>query len=438
MQPLTASLAAISLLAHSMSVLLGASLRAYSRSRLEELCKRLGKPALVDRIAYWDDRTEHSADALAAFSGLAATAFFILSLGAVPQGVEAIEIILGLSVTVGLLHAGAAVTGRVLAEPILVRLWPIATTVRLLAVPITAPARWLGALIKLIASGRNRTARPVSVEVEVPAAEGEEPDAGDAEVSESTRRILENVLELSRKDVSEVMTPRSAMALLPESVSAAEAAREFRERGLSRIPLYGENRDDITGILYLKDLFAAATGRGGFESVEPRRLARSPYLVPDTKNAQDLLGDFRRRRSQIAIVLDEFGAVSGLVTLEDLVEELVGTIDDEHDSPTPEDPLAPLGDSRYEVDAMLPLDELSERIGRKLPGGEDFLTIAGLAFHELGDVPSVGASFTAAGVRFTVKEMEDHSIKKVEIDLSPPQEGASETVPPAPAPAARN
>ena len=117
-------------------------------------------------------------------------------------------------------------------------------------------------------------------------------------------------------------------------------------------------------------------------------------------------------------MLDEYGGVAGLVTLEDLLEELVGPIDDEHDVPTPADPVRQLGGSRYEVDATLPVEALNERLGLHLPTDGEFLTVGGLAFHALGRVPEPGATFRADGVEFTVVDVADHRIRRLVLDLN--------------------
>src|SRR5262249_32833303 len=144
-------------------------------------------------------------------------------------------------------------------------------------------------------------------------------------------------------------------------------------------------------------------------------------------NAYELLNEFRLKRTQIAIVLDEYGGVAGLVTLEDLVEELVGPIDDEHDIPTPPDPVVPLGGSNYEVDATLPLELLNDRLSLHLPTNGDFSTVGGLAFHSLGRLPEPGTSFRANGVEFIILEIGEHSIRRLRIDVQPtdpPPDGA--------------
>src|SRR5262249_31683364 len=152
------------------------------------------------------------------------------------------------------------------------------------------------------------------------------------------------------------------------------------------------------------DLFPRMTDPEGPEVVNPRDLVRPAHCVPETKNAYELLDEFRSRRTQIAIVLDEYGSVAGLITLEDLLEELVGAIDDEHDVPSQADPLVALDASRYEVDATVELEQLNERLALRLPTEGDFLTIGGLALHALGRVPEPGSKFQFSGVEFTVVE----------------------------------
>ena len=154
----------------------------------------------------------------------------------------------------------------------------------------------------------------------------------------------------------------------------------------------------------------------------PRDLVRPALFVPESKNAYDLLEEMRRQRRHFAIVLDEYGGVAGVVSLEDLLEELVGPIDDEHDIPPPADPVRELGGSRFEVDASLTLEELNERLDLDLPTDAEFQTIGGLVFHELGRLPAKGDSVNAFGVAFTVIEVSDHTIRRLLIDPAP--EGA--------------
>ena len=404
---------------HLAAVAFATALRTYSRSRLEEVCLGRGHPERADTIAHQDERTERSAEALVVLTGLALAALLGLAIERL-ETVPADEVLLAVALVLGGLgHLATRIVGRVYAEAVLDALWPASGALRGLMAPLTATARGLEALIYLGArSAATAPPRPASVEVELPTTFDDEDEVLEADLPEATREMLENVLELARRDVSEVMTPRSMILALPATTSARAAARAFIDSGRSRIPLFGENRDDIVGILYAKDLFARLVD-GGEAAAVPRKLARPALFVPETKNATELLEEFRTQRLQMAIVLDEYGGVTGVVTLEDLIEEVVGPIDDEHDVPTPPDAVVELGGARFEVEGTLALEDLNERLGLRLPTGGDFQTIGGFAFHALGHLPDPGASFRHEGIEFTVLEVGDHSIRRIRLDLQP-------------------
>jgi CBS domain containing-hemolysin-like protein len=260
--------------------------------------------------------------------------------------------------------------------------------------------------------------RPTSVEVEIPAEEGESAEDVEAELPEATRQLLQHAVELTRMDVSEMMKPASAIVSLPSTVSAQTAAETFRKTGRSRIPLFGANRDDIVGILLAKDLWDKMLSSTDPNSVVPVRIVRPALYVPETSSAFDLIGQLRGQRSQMAIVLDEYGAVAGLVTLEDLLEQLVGSIDDEHDEPTAVDLVKQVGENRYEVDASVMIEDLNDRFDLDLPTDEDYETIGGMALHVLGRLPEIGASFRKDGIEFKVLDVRDQSIRRLSLALS--------------------
>ena len=406
------------LVLHLLSVTLTKALRNYSRSRLEEYCDRHGRPGRADEVAHAGERTERSAETMAVLTGLVLAAFLGI---AVERHAPSFTggLVVGLALAVGGLgYVLAGVIGRVFAERVIDAFWPSAMSLRVLTFPLTFGSRQVERLVERLAGSEESSPRPSSVEVEIPA-DADYPDDTEADLPESTRELLRHAVALTRRDVSELMTPRSLIVTLPSSVSAKVAAETFRETGKSRLPLYGESRDDIVGVLYAKDLFPLMTDGADADMVQPRKLVRPAYCVPETKNAYELLEEFRAKRAHLAIVLDEYGGVAGLITLEDLVEELVGAIDDEHDVPTPEDPVVPLGGVRYEVVGTLSLEELNERLNLRLPTDEDFLTVGGLAFHLLGRLPEPGATFRCEGVEFEVLEVADHSIRRVRIDLRP-------------------
>ena len=403
---------------HLVSVALTKALRSYSRSRLEDLCLARGRAPRADDVAYQDEATEDAAEALAVLTGLVLAALLAtLASGSFPLQTGMLVVVSALIVSVpGYFLAGAI--GQVYAERVIDRLWPSARLLRTVTTPLCLARRLSETVVAHLARPGGGPPRPASVEVEL-AADSDSASVVEAELPESVRELIQQAIELTRRDVSELMTPRSAIVTLPASVSAQAAAQAFRRTGLSRIPVFGENRDDILGILYAKDLLPRMTDPDGPDAVSPRALVRPAHCVPETKNAYDLLEEFRSRRTQIAIVLDEYGSVAGLITLEDLLEELVGAIDDEHDVPAQADPLVSLGGTRYEVDATIELDELNERLALRLPTDGDFLTIGGLAFHALGRVPEPGATFRFAEIEFTVVEVVDHAIRRVRLELQP-------------------
>ncbi|WP_435015432.1 hemolysin family protein [Tundrisphaera sp. TA3] len=400
----------------ALAIAFGRALRTYSRSRLEEVCSAHGRPARADAIAHGDEVTERAAESLGILAGLTLASLLAHSVPEVwpaLNGTVAFFCAIGLS---SLTHILASVVGRVYAEPLLDALWPIARPVRLAARPMTGLGNLFGLIAARLSRPEDVAPRPASVEVEYPS-DAEIDEEIDADIPSATRAMLEHVVALSLRDVSEIMTPRSSMILLPATTSAQAAARAFSESGLSRIPIFGENRDDIIGILFAKDLFPAMTEAASFDEVSARKLARGPYFIPETMPANDLLNEFRSRKVQIAIVLDEYGGVTGLITLEDLIEELVGPIDDEHDREPP-DPVVALGEKCYEVPASIELETVNQRLGTHLPTGEDYETVGGLALNALGRLPSLGESFRSNGVEFTVIEVVDHAVRRLRLDLN--------------------
>lgn len=409
--------AAVLLTVQAFSVLISRALRTYSRSYLEDLCASHGRPERAQKIAHDDERVERATDSIAALTGIVlATLIGVVGDRVAPGFAAGGGVLVALAV-VGVVHFLAGVIGRVYAETALDRLWPLAPSILLVATPFLVASRAAEAVAGKLSGDEDVLARPVSVEVELPQ-DSEDGESPETEIPDSARDVMEQVAALTRTDVSEIMTPRSAITALPASASAKQAAKLFEETGRSRIPLFGESRDDIIGILFAKDLFPAIHAAESPDQVSPRKLLRQVYFVPETKNAWELLAEFRSERTQIAVVLDEYGGVAGLVTFEDIIEALVGPIDDEHDVPTPDNPVVAIDDRRYEVDASLDLDALNERLGLDLPTDGDAETVAGFAFNTLGRLPEPGATFEAHGVTITVLEVVEHAIRRIRLELN--------------------
>lgn len=218
--------------------------------------------------------------------------------------------------------------------------------------------------------------------------EGDAPES-EGDLSAPERLMLRNLLRFSDNRVDDVMVPRSDILGLREDASFDEAVAAFAEHGHSRMPVYKDTLDNITGMIHVKDIFAVlAEGKEKPDSLEA--FIRQPRYVPQSMGAIELLDEMRRTRTHLAIVIDEYSGTEGLVTIEDLVEEIVGEIEDEHDD-EPEALFTETAPGIWEADARTELDDLAEALDDKLADvDEDVDTIGGLAFVIAGQVPSIG------------------------------------------------
>ncbi len=215
-------------------------------------------------------------------------------------------------------------------------------------------------------------------------------------LEEEEVELLRSVVRLGETSVREVMVPRTDMVTLPSGTEAGTATRMFLLSGRSRLPVVGEGVDDLVGVLYLKDLLAATWERPEALGMPIDSLVRQPFYVPESIKADDLLRAMQKAAVHMAIVVDEFGGVAGLVTIEDALEEIVGELVDEHDAAPPEP--VKLSDGSFRVHPRLPLDELGALFGVSIDD-EDVETVAGLLTKALGRVPIEGSEATTHGLR---------------------------------------
>jgi len=224
-------------------------------------------------------------------------------------------------------------------------------------------------------------------------------------------RLLEGVFEFSEKTAQEVMTPRTQMAALEADLTVEAAADQVALHRRSRYPAYTESLDDIIGVVHAKDILAALRARPG-QTI--RVIMRPPLFVPGTREVEDVLADMKRLKNHLAIVLDEYGGTAGLVTMEDLLEEIVGPIYDEHD---PQDRQAP-DEGAPRVDGSLPISEFNTEHGASLDDS-DYTTIGGYVFGQLGRLPRVGDRVTAGPFTFEVIEMDGRRVKTIRLHTKP-------------------
>jgi len=235
-------------------------------------------------------------------------------------------------------------------------------------------------------------------------------------LDEEAASMLENIVEFTNTDVAEIMTPRTDVQGIELTDDLVEIRAFIGEVGHSRIPVYRENLDQILGVLYVRDLVPFLGEDANHFRLEP--LLRQPIMVPGSKPVRALLADFQRSEVHMAIVIDEYGGTEGLVTIEDVLEEIVGEIRDEHEPRGDEEPtLVSIDDHRAEVDGRFHIDDLNEKLGLELPEDDDFDTIGGFVLAQLGHVPTDGESFEAHDARFTALATAPTHVRRVGIEL---------------------
>lgn len=232
-------------------------------------------------------------------------------------------------------------------------------------------------------------------------------EPGEADVTTQEAELIGKIFDLGDTTVREVMVPLVEVVMLPEDAPPEEAIRAIQQRGFSRIPIYRERETNVVGVVAAMDLLSR-----GAEVSRLGDLARQPYFVPETKRIDDLLREMQRHRIHMAIVVDEYGGSTGIVTLEDIVEEIVGDIQDEHDR-TPA-AVERLPDGSYLVSARMNIDELNEVLDWNLPK-QDYETIAGLVLATLGRIPRAGEVFQIPGYTITVMEADARRVAAVKI-----------------------
>ena len=242
-------------------------------------------------------------------------------------------------------------------------------------------------------------------------------EPGEAEVTTQEAELIDNIFDLGDTVVREVMVPLVEVTTLPDTASPQDAIRLIQERGFSRIPVYRQRETSIVGVVAAMDLLSR-----GAEVATLDELKRPPYYVPETKRIDDLLREMQRSRTHMAVVVDEYGGSTGVVTLEDILEQIVGEIRDEHDR-TPAS-VERLPDGSYRVAARTNIDELNEAFDWALPK-HDYETVAGLVLATLGRIPRPGEVFQIPGYTVTVLEADTRRVAAVKITPTPESKGGS-------------
>jgi putative hemolysin len=273
----------------------------------------------------------------------------------------------------------------------------------------------IGGLVRITSAEGRRDRQEALPAGNAPETEAARDSAADAAaerglIESDERRLLQSIVDFGDTLVREVMTPRPDIVATPADATLDELRRLFREEEYSRLPVYEENLDNILGIVFVKDLIHLAGTEGDARPITT--LVRPAMVVPETKRVPDLLKEFQRRQQQIAIVVDEYGGTAGLVTIEDLLEEIVGEIRDEYDVEM--EPIVDEGGGSLVFSAKVSIDDVRERLGVTIePDG--FETVGGYVLTRVGRVPAVGETFEFDGLTVEVLEAERRRIHKVRV-----------------------
>jgi len=342
---------------------------------------------------------------------LASLLVLFASLPAGAGGARAVSPVLLATAAVLVLEAAGLVTGGYQSGAALYRLVPVISVFERAGRAARAAAAGL-ALFMARLSGRREVPAPEA------AAQEEMLDAlseGEREgvIEDREREMIESIIEFKDVEVSEVMTPRTEITAVNALSSLREILGAVVTSGHSRLPVWSENADNMVGVLYVKDILQYLEPDEMDRSV--RATMRAPYFVPETKMVRELLQEFRTTAVHMAVVLDEYGGTSGIVTIEDIIEEIVGDIEDEYDEYEPPD-IRTVGPRRAVVEGDAPVDEVNDTLGIEISENEEYETVAGYILFRAGRIPETGETFEWEGVRFRILDADKTRIKRLVVE----------------------
>lgn len=396
-------------------------LRGFSRHDLRELCEHRNAPQLFGEVLRAHDRVALGLDVLVVLT----LAVFVAS-GAAWGWREAGHValppwttVVAHALLVGLLLIVFHVlipwtTSRLFSAHLLYFCWPAFKLSAVLAAPVVFVVQGFDTLLHRVFGRTAPSLDEETLEEEIRSIVSEGHREGLLEGE--AREMIEGVIELGDADVGEIMTPRTDMHVISVDVPWEELLPLVIDKGYTRIPVYEKNRDEIIGVLYSKDLLPELA-KGPDQPRKPlRKIIRKPLFVPATKAVDDLLRMFQQLRTHIAIVLDEYGGVAGLVTIEDVLEEIVGEIVDEYDVDV-EETIKQKDEDVFEAAGRAHVDEINSAMNLDLPDDGDFDTIGGFVFTEFGRVPAVGESLHWNDLlKITVLEASRRRIERVRLE----------------------
>ena len=408
----------------SMAAVQARAARGAPRHRVHELCRDRGVPELADEIVDGSEPVAFIAATIVVVAATAATlvAAHSLDLQLVPGRIRLPVMLLWMGIVWFLLVAAPMLLARTVGPRILVAIWPIWRPLVAAVKPFVVGVAWLANLLSGAFGRRGGESDEPTVEEEV--RQVVDDALRDGRLEGAARDMIEGVMDLRDARVAQIMTPRTSMVTLPVNAAWSEVLAVATESAHTRMPVWDRSPDDVIGILHSRELLThlAAAAGGGAPAASPgmRPLLRPPYFVPESMSVQNLLREFQRTHTHMAVVTDEFGGVSGVVTIEDALEEIVGEIADEHDEAF-SDGLRQISEGVCEAMANVRLENLARATGLDLPMEADYESVGGFVFHHLGRIPVAGERFESHGGRWEVLAATRNRVDRVRVTrLSPP------------------
>jgi len=397
------------------------ALRTFSHVRLQEAFKVANKKTSQEKFA--DDLIENKEKLILTCSlyRLIFNAFILLLWVALlaklrPAGSQLSNFILTFIIAIAIFslfslaipHAWAKYAG----EKILSHTYKLLMFFAVTSSPILYIWKFTDNVVKRLAGVVETTPEEQQEEKQEEFLTGLEQHRTDGVLDEEQQQMIENVLELSETTADEIMTPRTDIVAVEVNSDLQMVLKTITGAGHTRVPVYEGNIDNIVGLIYAKDLLSEI-GKTDAD-FKLRDKMREAYFVPETKPLRALLHEFQNQKQHIAVVLDEYGGTAGVITLEDILEELVGEIIDEYEKTTPE-PIKKIDENTIEVDARTYVDDLNDKYEFNLPEDEDYDTIGGFVFSRLGYIPKPAESFDYENLKFTIASSEARKIKRIRI-----------------------
>ncbi len=409
------AIAAFATLCSCMFATCYGSLRAYSRTRMNDLLEERGQ---LDRLEPFLARSSK----LLLLTSMLRTTFNLILLLATLVVLDDIETdwlkyTLAFALTGGVVSVfGVAIPtslARYQPERVLVRAMPLLNVLLTVFMPLANLLNALDPIVRRLSGvDQETTTADERLAEEILSVVDEHTPT--ATVNEEQKDMLEGVIELRSTTAGQIMTPRTDVEGLEIGASLDEVKNAILTLGHSRIPVYQESLDHIVGVLYAKDLIRYL---GDGQMWDMRSVLREAYMVPESKLVSELLTDLKVRKVHIAIVLDEYGGTAGLVTIEDILEEIVGEIQDEYEAVEAPKQILRVDERTIEVDARVHVDEVNDELDLQLPEDDAYDTIGGLVFAQLGHIPDAGESFTVENVKVTVLEVERTKVNRVRLEV---------------------